>query len=97
MANTFLLAQGHAIGASLHEPDKLPLALQLLQKADAKGVAVHLPVDLVVADGIDAPQTAREVRAESGVPEGAMALDIGSESRRRFAEVIAGARTIFWN
>jgi phosphoglycerate kinase len=97
MANTFLLAQGHAIGSSLHEQDKLPLALQLLQKAAAKGVAVHLPVDLVIADAIDAPATASEVRAESGVPDGKMALDIGSESRRRFAEVIAGARTIFWN
>ncbi|HEV8630984.1 MAG TPA: phosphoglycerate kinase [Thermoanaerobaculia bacterium] len=97
MANTFLAAQGHDIGASLHEPDKKPLAAQLLQKAAARGATVQLPVDLIVADGIDAPDSATEVPAEKGVPAGKMALDIGSESRRRFAQAIAAARTVFWN
>jgi phosphoglycerate kinase len=97
MANTFLAAQGRRIGASLHEPDKLPLAAQLLQKAAARGVRVQLPVDLVVADGIDAPGTAAEVTVEAGVPDGKKALDIGGASRRRFAEAIAPARTVFWN
>jgi len=97
MANTFLAAQGRAIGASLFEADKVPLALQLLQKAEARRVTVHVPVDLVVADSIAAPGAVLEVPVEKGVPEGKMALDIGSESRRRFAEVIAGAHTIFWN
>ena len=97
MANTFLRAQSREIGDSLFEPDKVPLAAQLLQQAAARGVEVLLPVDLVVADAIDAPQSAREVAAEAGVPTGGKALDIGPESRRRFAAAIAGARTVFWN
>ena len=97
MANTFLRAEGREIGDSLFEPDKVPLAAQLLQQAAARGVEVLLPVDLVVADAIDAPQSAREVAAEVGVPPGGKALDIGPESRRRFAAAIAGARTVFWN
>jgi len=97
MANTFLRAEGREIGDSLFEPDKVPLAAQLLQQAAARGVEVLLPLDLVVADAIDAPQSAREVAAEAGVPPGGKALDIGPESRRRFAAAIAGARTLFWN
>jgi phosphoglycerate kinase len=97
MANTFLAAQGRRIGNSLYEPDKVPLAAQLLQKAAARGVTVLLPIDLVVADAIDKPDTAAEISAEAGVPDGKMALDIGSESRRRFAVPLATARTIFWN
>ena len=97
MANTFLRAQGREIGDSLFEADKVPLAGQLLQKAAAREVDVLLPVDVVVADAIEAPATAREVSVESGVPAGGKALDIGSESRRRFAAAIAGARTVFWN
>ena len=97
MANTFLAAQGKRIGASLHEPDKLPLAAQLLQKAAAAGVVVVLPVDLVTAEAIDAPGSATEVSAEEGVPDGRMALDIGSGSRRLFAQAIEGAKTVFWN
>src|SRR6185503_3405068 len=97
MANTFLAAQGKKIGASLFEPDKVPLAAQLLQKAAARGVAVQLPVDLVIADGIDAGASAQEVSAEEGVPDGKMALDLGPESRRRFAAPLQSARTVFWN
>ncbi|HXT51044.1 MAG TPA: phosphoglycerate kinase [Thermoanaerobaculia bacterium] len=97
MANTFLAAQGKRIGASLHEADKVPLAAQLLQKAEARGVAVLLPVDVVVADAIDKPETASEVSVDEGVPDGKMALDVGSESRRRFAAPIAAAKTVFWN
>jgi phosphoglycerate kinase len=97
MANTFLAAQGKRIGASLHEADKIPLAVQLLEKAKARGVAVLLPVDVVVADAIDKPDTATEVTVDAGVPDGKMALDVGSESRRLFAEPIAAAKTVFWN
>ena len=97
MANTFLAAQGKRIGASLHEHDKIPLAAQLLQKAAARRVAVLLPVDVVVADAIDKPETAREIAVDDGVPDGKMALDVGSESRRRFAAPIQSAKTVFWN
>jgi phosphoglycerate kinase len=97
MANTFLAAQGREIGASLFEADKVPLAARLLGKASARGVAVQLPVDVVIADAIDAPATAKTVAAADGVPNGKMALDIGAESCRRFADTIAGAKTVFWN
>jgi phosphoglycerate kinase len=97
MANTFLAAQGRAIGDSLFEPDRVELAGELLAKAAARGVAVELPVDLVVADSIEEPGTVGVVRAEDGVPAGRKALDIGPLSRERFAAAIAAARTLFWN
>jgi phosphoglycerate kinase len=97
MANTFLAAQGRAIGDSLFEADKVPLAAQLLEKAAAREVEVVLPVDLVVAEGPDAPQGAAAVEVEDGVPAGRKALDIGPRSRERFAAAIAPARTLFWN
>ena len=97
MANTFLRAQGREIGDSLFEPDKVPLAGQLLQQAEARGVEVLLPVDVTVADAIEAPETARDIAVDAGVPAGKKALDVGPESRRRFAAAIGGARTVFWN
>ena len=59
MANTFLLAKGHDMGASLVEVDEVDHAKELMAKAEKKGVALNLPVDLVVAKGIDQPKTAR--------------------------------------
>jgi phosphoglycerate kinase len=97
MANTFLAAQGLALGGSLVEADKVPLAASLLERADARGVEVHLPADLVLADGPEAAAGAATVAPEAGVPEGKMALDIGEATRAHFAEVIARARTLFWN
>jgi phosphoglycerate kinase len=97
MANTFLAAAGVEIGSSLNEPDKVPLASGLLEQAAARGVMVHLPVDLVVATSIDAGGSAETVSAVTGVPADRMALDIGGETAARFAEVISPARTLFWN
>jgi phosphoglycerate kinase len=97
MANTFLAAQGREIGGSLFEPDRVALAGELLAKAAARGVRVELPVDLVVADGIEEPGEVGVVAVEAGVPAGRKALDVGPASRGRFAAAIAGARTIFWN
>jgi phosphoglycerate kinase len=97
MANTFLAAREVEIGASLHESDKVPLAAALLQQAEGRGVAVHLPIDLVVAPSIDSGGFAATVSAVTGVPADMMALDIGGETQARFAKVIAAARTLFWN
>ncbi|HLX07946.1 MAG TPA: phosphoglycerate kinase [Thermoanaerobaculia bacterium] len=96
MANTFLAAQGHDLAASLVEPDRLQLAREILARARAGGVAVELPVDLVVTDDLAAPGRIETVPAER-VPPAMKAVDIGPESRRRFAAAIAGARTLFWN
>jgi len=95
MANTFLAAQGKQLGQSRVEQDKLPIARSFLRKAKEKGVRVHLPIDVVVADSLDAPSgTAVSV---DEIPADAMALDIGPASARGFADEIARSRTLFWN
>jgi phosphoglycerate kinase len=96
MANTFLAARGLDMAASLVEPDRLELAREILARAAARGVAVTLPVDLVVTDDLAAPGRVETVAAER-VPAGMKAVDIGPLSRRHFAAAIAGARTLFWN
>jgi phosphoglycerate kinase len=96
MANTFLAARGHDMAASLVEPDRLDLARDILASASARGVAVTLPVDLVVTDDLAAPRRVETVAAEN-VPAGMKAVDIGPLSRQQFAAAIGGARTLFWN
>ncbi|HEY3929582.1 MAG TPA: phosphoglycerate kinase [Candidatus Koribacter sp.] len=94
MAYTFLKAQGHEIGKSLFEADKVELAQKLLAEAKAKNLKFLLPVDHVVADKFDAqakPETVTEIPADK------MALDIGPKTVALFSEEIAKARTIVWN
>ncbi|MCK9462234.1 MAG: phosphoglycerate kinase [Proteobacteria bacterium] len=95
MANTFLAATGGALGTSLVETDKLPLARDLLARAEAKGVKILLPTDAVVAAGPDATLTS--VVPSNAVPAGTAAFDIGPASRAKFREVIGRAGTILWN
>ena len=95
MANTFLAAQGKNMGKSLVETDKLPLARSVLQRAADKKVKLLLPLDLVVADGLEA--TAGKVVDIAGVGEAEMALDIGPKSVEAYREVILGAKALFWN
>ncbi len=96
MANTFLEAQGHAMGRSLVEKDKIELAAQLLAEAQEKGKKVLLPVDLVAAAAIDQPETAEQV-AVGAVPADKMALDIGKETIKLYRDAVADAKTIIWN
>jgi phosphoglycerate kinase len=95
MANTFVKAKGGDVGKSKVEDDKLALARAFLKKAEDKGVEVLLPVDAVVATALDAEASA-VVRADK-VPADSMALDIGPESARGFADRVARAKTVFWN
>ena len=96
MAYTFWKAQGKMIGNSLCEEDRLPLALELLKKAKAKGVNIHLPVDSTIADKFAAD--AQTTNCESyGIPSGWMGLDIGVKARADFKEVITRSKTILWN
>lgn len=95
MANTFLVAKGRDMAASRVEQDKLMTARAFLRKADERGVRVHLPVDVVVADSLDAP--AGRAVAVDAVPEGLMALDIGPATTSAYADEIARCRTLFWN
>ncbi len=96
MAYTFLKAQGHAVGGSRVEEDKLDLATTVLSKAKARGVAIELPSDHVCAT--EFAETAKPVFVDSvDIPAGLMGLDIGEKTRDRYAAVIAKAATIFWN
>ncbi len=95
MANTFLLAKGMKMGKSLVEESKLALARSFMRKASEKRVKIMLPSDLVVAASFDA--TTGSVVSADAVPKDMMALDIGPNSAKKFAEEAAQARTLFWN
>ena len=96
MANTFLKSQGVEVGGSKVEDDLLETAKRLLQTAEAKGVKLHLPVDLVVADRFAADAVAKTVTSRD-IPGGWMALDIGPASSLLFHEALQDAGTIIWN
>jgi phosphoglycerate kinase len=91
MAYTFFLAQGKQIGKSLVEPDKVELAKSLIQKAGSK---LKLPVDTVVAEGIDSTDTKV---IEGSIPGDLSGFDIGPKTRDVFKSEIADAKTVIWN
>src|SRR6195952_3977271 len=87
MAYTFIKARGGKIGTSLCENDRLDTALDLLKKAEAKGVRIHLPSDSIIADKFDA--NANDSSAPSNnIPDGWMGLDIGPNAIEQFSNVI---------
>ncbi len=96
MAYTFWKAQGKVIGNSLCEDDRLTLAAELMQKAEAKGVKIHLPMDSTIADKFAADATTTNCESY-GIPSGWMGLDIGVKARADFREVILSSKTILWN
>ena len=95
MAYTFLRAKRIATGKSLVETDKIDLAGDLLGRAAAKGVALELPVDHVVAVGLDASES--QTVTIDRTPDDLMGLDIGPETVRRYSAILEKARTIVWN
>lgn len=96
MAYTFMKAQGGKIGNSLCEDDRLDTARELIKKADAKGVCIHLPSDSIIADKFDA--NANDSTAPSNnIPDGWMGLDIGENAVEQFTNVIYNSKTILWN
>lgn len=96
MAYTFEKAQGGKIGNSLCEDDRLQTARDLLKKAEAKGVCIHLPSDSTIADKFDA--NAQTSGAPSNnIPDGWMGLDIGPNACEQFTNVIKRSKTILWN
>ncbi|NJW51984.1 phosphoglycerate kinase [Salinimicrobium oceani] len=96
MTYTFTKAQGGHIGNSLVEDDKLELALEILRKAEEKGVKIHLPVDSVVADSFSEDANTRIV-AVNEIPEDWMGLDIGPQTVKKYGEVLENSKTILWN
>ncbi len=96
MAFTFLKAKGYEIGTSLLEDDKVELASELINKAKENGVALVLPIDVVVAKEFKSDTEFRTVVVED-IPKDMMGLDIGDESIELFQKVIEEAKTIIWN
>lgn len=94
MANTFLAAQGKGIGSSLFEEEKLPLAKELLAKAEEKGVKVFLPAEVVVADKFAADANHKTVSVDE-VPADWMILD--NKFSKECQEALENAKTIVWN
>lgn len=96
MTFTFVKAQGGSVGDSICEDDKMNLALQILEKAKAKNVQVHIPVDVLAADAFsnDANTQIVDVRA---IPENWQGLDCGPKSNALFHEVVQKCKTILWN
>jgi phosphoglycerate kinase len=96
MANTFLKAQGHEIGRSLVEDEMISTARSVLDAAADRGIGLLIPTDVVVTDAIDNPSRV-EVVPSDAIPAELMVVDLGPDSRARFAASLADARTVFWN
>jgi phosphoglycerate kinase len=96
MANTFFAALGYGVGKSLFEAEMVETAGQVLSGAASRKVRLYLPVDVVVADRLEATAANRTVPAQE-IPDGMMALDIGPASSILFREAIQDAKTIVWN
>ena len=95
IANTFIAAAGHKVGKSLHEADLLDTASELARNTAGRA-EIPLPVDVVVATEF-AADAADVIKAVSEVADDELILDIGPETARQFAEIIAGAGTVIWN
>ena len=96
MAYTFFRALGNKTGTSICEEDKLELALNLLKKAEEKGVNFLLPVDNVIAREYAENATCMRIYSDS-IPDGWMGLDIGEKTQELIAKSIEGAGTVIWN
>lgn len=96
MTYTFIKALGGSIGNSICEDDKMELALDIIEKAKAKGVQLHLPVDVLAADDFNKDANT-QVAPVSQIPDGWEGLDAGPKTLENFAQVIASSKTILWN
>ncbi|MDO5698240.1 MAG: phosphoglycerate kinase [Dermatophilus congolensis] len=96
MAYTFLAAQGHEVGKSLLDSEKIETCKEYIEKAKAAGVELILPVDTVISAEFSADGPTAVVAADS-IPADQMGLDIGPESGKLFAEKLADCKTVFWN
>ncbi|TCI85879.1 phosphoglycerate kinase [Tenacibaculum sp. M341] len=96
MTFTFVKAKGGKVGNSICEDDKMDLALEILEKAKAKNVQIHIPVDVVGADNF-ANDANTQVLDVTQIPEGWQGLDAGPKSLANFEEVVNQCKTILWN
>jgi len=96
MTFTFIKAQGGSIGDSICEDDKMELALDILKQAEAKGVKIHLPVDVIAADAFSNDANTQVVDVKH-IPDGWQGLDAGPKSIENFDAVVNECKTILWN
>lgn len=96
MAYTFLKAEGIAVGNSLVEEDKLSIARDFIKRFEARDKQILLPIDHVISEKF-AQVEGYKVTSGQMIESGWMGLDIGPQTRGRFAQVIANAKSIFWN
>src|SRR5690606_10108828 len=96
MANTFLKATGVNVQMSLVEDEQVEAAKGILERAKARGVAVHLPVDVIAASKFaeDAEALTRDIR---DIPRGYMVLDIGPQTVKAYATALKQAKAVVWN
>ncbi|MBD8703484.1 MULTISPECIES: phosphoglycerate kinase [Frigoribacterium] len=101
MLFTFLAAQGHPVGKSLLESDQIERVQGYLDDAERRGVRIVLPVDVEVASAFSADADHETVQIDgiesSAFGSDAIGLDIGPETAARFAEIVLGSKTVFWN
>ena len=96
MTFTFVKAQGGNIGESICEDDKMELALDILKQAEAKGVKIHLPVDVIAANDFSNEANTQVVDVKH-IPDGWQGLDAGPKSLDNFDKVVNESKTILWN
>ncbi|MEW5676493.1 phosphoglycerate kinase [Flavobacterium enshiense] len=96
MTFTFIKAMGGNIGNSICEDDKMALALEILEKAKAKNVQIHLPVDVVAADAFSNEANTQIVDVNN-IPDGWQGLDVGPKSLEALKSVVKESKTILWN
>ncbi|WP_100610488.1 phosphoglycerate kinase [Confluentibacter lentus] len=96
MSFTFIKAQGGKIGNSICEDDKMDLALDILKKAKAKNVQVHIPVDVIAADAFSNDANTQVVDIDK-IPDGWEGVDAGPKSIKHFHDVVMKSKTILWN
>ena len=98
MAYTFKkVLENMPIGNSLFDPEGAKIVAELMEKAKARGVKIHLPVDYITADKFSPDATTGAADDTTGIPDGLEGLDCGPRSRQIFADAIARAKTIIWN
>jgi len=96
MAYTFFAAQGHTVGTSICEEDKIDLAREMMETAKAKGVNFLIPIDNRV--GLEyKPDTEHKLVDSDDIPDGWMGLDIGPKTEKLFADAVKDAGTVIWN
>ncbi len=97
MCVTFLKAQGHGVGASQVEEDRLEFAREMLDAADRRGIKVHLPSEVVVASEFAPDPAEVRVTPVGGVPDGGIIMDIAPSAASQFASALQDCRTVIWN